>query len=379
MSLRARVQLLRSDERGFAIILAVALMTLVTIASLTIMTLAQGEDSHSRRDQKIDSAYQAAEAGTNAYLSDLTESNIFWSAYMAKGEATRTDCSNNAHVNDCTTTIDSCPDLAWSSGTTWTYKTRAASDKGWWTLGTTTQNTYQYLIQVYPPNGALSGIAQVITRIDVTGRPSGDTERRGLADDRDDDPPVGALRLPGVPRDEHHLRYGRDDDRPDLRRRGQQRHPWQPDAPGHRAGEPLRRGNGDGQRRNASERRAEVRQEHEPDRALQAEQLRDGSVLELRQHLHDALAGCERRRRHRARDDRQRERRPQRPEPRLHRRRVAARLPVERHRQRPVLQEVRQRDSDDVRRLRRDDRVRYAVTWSTSRCRRTARSTPTRT
>jgi Tfp pilus assembly protein PilX len=175
MSLRARVQMLRSDERGFAIILAVALMTLVTIASLTLMTLGQGEDSHSRRDQKIDSAYQAAEAGTNAYLSDLTESNIFWSAYMAKGEATRTDSSNNAHVNDCTTTIDSCPDLAWSSGTTWMYKTARASDKGWWTLGTTTQNTYQYLIQVYPPNGALSGIAQVITRIDVTGRPSGDT------------------------------------------------------------------------------------------------------------------------------------------------------------------------------------------------------------
>ena len=175
MSLRARVQMLRSDERGFAIILAVALMSLVTIASLTIMTLAQGEDSHSRRDQKIDSAYQAAEAGTDAYLSDLTESNIFWSAYMAKGEATRTDSGNVAHPNDCTTTIDSCPDLAWSSGSTWTYKTARASDKGWWTLGTTTQNTYQYLIQVYPPNGALSGIAQVLTRIDVTGRPSGDT------------------------------------------------------------------------------------------------------------------------------------------------------------------------------------------------------------
>ena len=30
---------------------------------------------------------------------------------------------------------------------------------------------YQYLIQVYPPNTSLSGLAQVITRIDVTGRP----------------------------------------------------------------------------------------------------------------------------------------------------------------------------------------------------------------
>ncbi|HJX49107.1 MAG TPA: pilus assembly PilX N-terminal domain-containing protein [Gaiellaceae bacterium] len=163
--MRTRIQSL-SDERGFALILAISLVTLVTLTAVSIMTLTQGEDTNSRRDQAKDGAFQAAEAGTNAYLSDLTQSNIFFSGYMAKGEATRTDGSNVAHANNCSVT---CSDLAWTSGTTWTYKTAAASDTGWFNLG----NGYDYLIKVYPPNTSLLGLAQVITRIDVIGRPHG--------------------------------------------------------------------------------------------------------------------------------------------------------------------------------------------------------------
>ena len=180
MSLRGRLRQVRTDERGFAMVIAVALMALVTIVSIGLMTLAQGEDSHSRRDATADNSYQAAEAGTDAYLSDLTESNIFWSSYMAEGEATRTDINNVAHVNDCST-LDAngkptCPNLSWTSGTKWTYpKTPAAraADKGWYTIANT---GYQYLIQVTPPNTALAGLAQVITTIDVTGRPTGSTD-----------------------------------------------------------------------------------------------------------------------------------------------------------------------------------------------------------
>ena len=168
MSVRTRIQSL-SDERGFALVLAISLITLVTLAAVSIMTLTQGEDTNSRRDSARDGAFQAAEAGTNAYLSDLTQSNIFFSAYMAKGEATRTDTSNVAHPNNCSVT---CSDLAWTSGATWTYKTALASDTGWFNLG----NGYDYLIKVYPPSASLTGLAQVITRIDVTGRPHGGTD-----------------------------------------------------------------------------------------------------------------------------------------------------------------------------------------------------------
>ena len=163
---RIRARSTAADEDGFAIILAVALMTLVTIASLTVMVLAQGEDGRSRRDQTQDGAYQTAEAGTNAYLSDLTESSIFWSAYMAKGEATRTDSGGVTHASSPTA------DTSWTSGSSWTYQTPRASDPGWLDIG----DGYQYLINVYPPNPNLSGLGQLITRIDVTGRPSGSAD-----------------------------------------------------------------------------------------------------------------------------------------------------------------------------------------------------------
>jgi Tfp pilus assembly protein PilX len=178
LSLRARIQSLCDDD-GFAMVLAVALITLVTIVSLSLMTQMQGENTHSRTAQAKDGAYQAAEAGTNAYLSDLTESNVFYNAYMAKGEATRTDSGSVAHANNCSQLPPTCPDLAWSSGTTWTYKTPMATDTGWYTVATPgvgTSQESQYLIQVYPPNTSLTGLAQVITRIDVTGRPYGSTD-----------------------------------------------------------------------------------------------------------------------------------------------------------------------------------------------------------
>jgi hypothetical protein len=154
-----------SDERGFALVLAIGLITLIAIVAVTLTVLVYGEDSNSRRDQTQDGAYQAAEAGTNAYLSDLTESNIYWSAYMAEGEATRTDSSGVAHPSNPNA------DAPWTWGSSWTYATPKASDTGW----SNSLNGYQYLIDVYPPNSSLSGIAETLTRIDVTGRPTGST------------------------------------------------------------------------------------------------------------------------------------------------------------------------------------------------------------
>ena len=124
MKIRTRIQLL-NDERGFALVLAISLITLVTMTAVSIMTLTQGEDTNSRRDQAKDGAYQAAEAGTNAYLSNLTENPSFFNGYMAKGEATRTDSGNVAHANDCVTgttnptnppPTSTCSNLAWTLG-----------------------------------------------------------------------------------------------------------------------------------------------------------------------------------------------------------------------------------------------------------------------
>jgi hypothetical protein len=159
---------LRNDERGFAMVIALALMALMTIISVTLLTVTGSESTRSRRDAKVTDAYQAAEAGTNAYLSDLTESTVFFNSYLAKGEATRTDSGNVTHASSNSS------DVAWSSGSTWTYKTPPASDTGWYDLG----NGYEYLLQVIPPNSGLQqSQAQVITRIDVIGRPKGSADQ----------------------------------------------------------------------------------------------------------------------------------------------------------------------------------------------------------
>ena len=179
MSLPQRIRAARDGEAGFAIVLAVALIALISIVAVALPLLVQGEDSKSRRDQTQDGAFQAAEAGTNAVLSDLTQSTAYYTKYMAKGEATRTDSHGVAYTDDCTTgststTQSPCTDLyvGGDTWTSWTYTTSRTSDKGWYSLG----NGYQYLIQVTPPNTSLSGLAATITRIDVTGRPFGGTD-----------------------------------------------------------------------------------------------------------------------------------------------------------------------------------------------------------
>ena len=180
MNLKQRI---RDDEAGFAIVLAVALIAVLSIFAATLPLLVQNEDHKSRQDQVQDSAYQAAEAGSNAVLADLTQSTAFFTKYMAKGEATRTynstTYSNNCVTGSTSTTQSTCTDkdvsaTTWTSPW-WTYstsQTARAADTGWYSLG----NGYQYLIQLYPPSTSLTGLAQTITRIDVTGRPFGSSD-----------------------------------------------------------------------------------------------------------------------------------------------------------------------------------------------------------
>ncbi|HZS25169.1 MAG TPA: hypothetical protein VFA30_09310 [Gaiellaceae bacterium] len=161
------IRRLHTDERGIAMLMALALITLISIISVTLFTVTEGDKQRSDASAKQNAAYQAAEAGTNAYLSDLTESTAFPNAYLAKGEATRTDTNGVTHASSNSS------DVAWSSGSTWTYATPMATDAGWYTIG----NGYQYLIKVYPANPNLAqSQAQVVTRIDVTGRPTGSTD-----------------------------------------------------------------------------------------------------------------------------------------------------------------------------------------------------------
>ena len=281
-----------TDERGFAIIIAVALMALVTIVSLGLMTLASSESSHSRRDQAADNSYQAAEAGTDAYLSDLTEATgtAFYDRVPGegRGDALRTRATPRTRTTAATLVAgraDAAPTSRLVVGQHVDVQDVARFGHR---LVHACPDGYQYLIQVYPPNTSLSGLAQVITRIDVTGRPcSFNTAKTSCTGSTDISTwkTIETQLRPSSLADFQaftatNLTYasGATTTGPIFVGERLQR--------SHRrtCPTPARRRRTSTQRApsrspvDAAERRAEVRPAHEPDCALQAEQLRGGAV-----------------------------------------------------------------------------------------------------
>ena len=69
------VRTLRSvcrDERGLALPMVIALSALMVAVSISLTALASSEATRSQRDQKGNSAYQAAEAGVSARTSRIS-------------------------------------------------------------------------------------------------------------------------------------------------------------------------------------------------------------------------------------------------------------------------------------------------------------------
>ena len=151
------------DESGIALVTVIILMALLTAVSVSLLSLSTTDATQSRATVTSDGAYQAAEAGLNAYVADLTEDTGFFLDYMAKGEARRTysgsqwpptpgqNVSQNYALNP-----------SWPRQAAWTYPTNITTDPGWRDTG----NGYQYLLEVFPdPNSAQN------TRIVAFGRP----------------------------------------------------------------------------------------------------------------------------------------------------------------------------------------------------------------
>ena len=216
-----------------------------------ICTVTQSENSNSRRDQTQSGAYQAAEAGTNAYSGgpDAGHRLLQLRGGEGRGDAHRL-IDHVAHPNNCTVIVQR-HDLEPASlrGRTWTYPTtRAAlaSDTGWYTIvtpGAGVNQEFQYLIQVYPAEQESPperGAADHARRRD---RPPVQQHRLlEVAHDRDAAAAVQPGGLPGVPRHERDLRDVGRHDGADLRRRGQlgSSGQGQPEPQRNREGEPVR-------------------------------------------------------------------------------------------------------------------------------------------
>jgi len=150
MTLRTRI----ADESGIALIMVMVIsVVLTTISAALVTTLVEGVTTSSNAVVR-QQAYQAAEAGIDAYESKLLEDNAYYLHYVAAGESTR-QTSGGTLVT---------AGNAWTGGTTWTYPN--GHD---WPATAQLANGYEYNLQVAPPDqtGAIS--------ITSTGRKHGDT------------------------------------------------------------------------------------------------------------------------------------------------------------------------------------------------------------
>lgn len=153
------------DDSGVALVLVLFVMVLLAAIAITLPALTLSDQTRSNTAVQTNGALQAAEAGLNVYIADLTEDSGFFLDYIAAGEARRTyngvqyptTAGSNANAN-----IGLNP--SWSRTATWTYPSNITTDPAWRTVG---NSSYQYLIEVFPDSTHLNEV-----RIISIGRPT---------------------------------------------------------------------------------------------------------------------------------------------------------------------------------------------------------------
>jgi Tfp pilus assembly protein PilX len=144
---------LLGQERGFALVLVIALAAMMTLLSITVIGVVQGESTRAVHSVSRDASFQAAEAGIGDYAAKLLNDHLYYAHYVHAGEATR-------RAGDGTTAARG---SVWNSALTWTYPN---GKDAWRQLG----NGYEYDLQVIAPSAGTQAV-QIIS----TGRPVGST------------------------------------------------------------------------------------------------------------------------------------------------------------------------------------------------------------
>jgi hypothetical protein len=138
------------------------LTVLLSVLAVALMDVMNGEASRSRTAVKRDSAYQAAEAGVDDYISKLIDDRLYYFHFVHPGEATRQAGASGRLVGATQTWLQ-------TDGNSWTYP----QGKNAWYGSPKLGNGYEYNLEVVPPSAA-----QPLIRILSTARPVGDTDVR---------------------------------------------------------------------------------------------------------------------------------------------------------------------------------------------------------
>src|SRR5262249_27118786 len=96
------------DERGMALMLAIALTTILGAVSVTVVQVVQHEQSRSTQAVKRDASFQAAEAGIDEYIAKLLDDGSYDVHNVHPAESTRRSTSGVNVAPSCTGTPSVC-------------------------------------------------------------------------------------------------------------------------------------------------------------------------------------------------------------------------------------------------------------------------------
>jgi hypothetical protein len=149
-------------EGGFAMVLVLGMIVLLSVLAVSLINVMQGEASRSRTEIKHDTAYQAAEGAVDDYISKLIDDRLYLSHFVHPAESTRLSTTSGRTV---------APSQPWqqTDGGAWTYP----NGKDTWYGSTQLGNGYEYNLEIFPPSQAVP-----LIRILATARPVGDTDVR---------------------------------------------------------------------------------------------------------------------------------------------------------------------------------------------------------
>jgi hypothetical protein len=134
-------------------VLVVFVMALLTLLSVLLIDTTTSEGTRSSQAVRLDSSFQAAEAGIDDYISKLVDDRLYYAHQVHPGEATRRDAGGSTVAGG----------NAWPYSLVWTYPN---GDDHWRQL----VNGYEYSLQVTPPTAG-----ELSIRILATGRKVGST------------------------------------------------------------------------------------------------------------------------------------------------------------------------------------------------------------
>jgi hypothetical protein len=157
---RLRNTLARED--GIAMVMVLGITILLTVLAIAFLDVMKGEAARSRVSVTRETAYQAAEAGVDEYISKLIDDRLYYVHFVHPGEATRQATASGRLV---------APGSTWqqSDGNGWTYP----RGKDAWYGASKLGNGFEYNLEVIPPTAT-----QPLITILSTARPVGDTDVR---------------------------------------------------------------------------------------------------------------------------------------------------------------------------------------------------------